>query len=218
LIRCGNHAGQRACRHSRKLDSAQKNCTAGEKELSSFVESLKEHLSVGSKELHVHADHKNIAFSRLNTQWVSRWRLFLEECSPVMHHVKGEHETLADVCLFQRRRNKNPGNQCKNDDLSLNDSWLCSMAINDDDLLDCFVHLPDQAGVTFALDYETVADAQKLGTRDAELQQLAQQDPGNCSTNANSKRAHLVLRPRAQCQRACQMNCSSLPLDGATLR
>jgi hypothetical protein len=48
------------------------------------------------------------------------------------------------------------------------------MAIDDDDLLDCFVHLPDQAGIPFVFDYETIADAQ---TRDAKLQQLAQREP-----------------------------------------
>ena len=66
---------------------------------------------------------------------------------------------------------KNPNDQHENTDLSLEGSSFCSMAIDNDDLLDCFVHSPDQAGTPFALDHETVADAQ---TRDAELQQLAQ--------------------------------------------
>jgi hypothetical protein len=47
------------------------------------------------------------------------------------------------------------------------------MAIDDDDLLDCFVHLPDQAGIPFVLDYETIADAQ-IG--EAKLQHLVQQE------------------------------------------
>ena len=31
------------------------------------------------------------------------------------------------------------------------------MAIDNDNLADCFVHLPDQAGIPFALDYATIA-------------------------------------------------------------
>ena len=69
---------------------------------------------------------------------------------------------------------KNPNDQRENPDLSLEGSLFCSVAIDDDDLLDCFLHSPDQAGIPFALDCETAADAQ---TRNAELQQLAQREP-----------------------------------------
>ena len=40
------------------------------------------------------------------------------------------------------------------------------MAIDDANLVDCFVHLPDQVGIPFALDYATIAKAQ---AQDAEL-------------------------------------------------
>jgi hypothetical protein len=154
-----------AC-YSRKLSSAQKNCTVGEKELLSIVETLKEHRSMlfGCKEPHVCTD----------TQRVPRWCLFLEECAPTLHCVKGETNALADALsrwpFSERQREQN----CENPDSSLQGFSFYSMAIEDDDLLDCFVHLPDQAGVPFVLDYETAADAQ---TRDAELQQLAQREP-----------------------------------------
>jgi hypothetical protein len=69
---------------------------------------------------------------------------------------------------------KNPNDQYKNPDSSLKGSSFYSVAIDDDDLLNCFVHSPDQAGIPFVLDYETTADAQ---TRDAKLQQLAQREP-----------------------------------------
>jgi hypothetical protein len=73
----------------------------------------------------------------------------------------------------QENLKKNPNDQYKNPDLSLDDS-LYSMVINDDNILDCFVHLPDQADIPFVLDYKNIADAQ---TRDAELQHLVQQEP-----------------------------------------
>ena len=40
-----------------------------------------------------------------------------------------------------------------------------SMAIDDDNLYNCFLHLPDQAGIPFVMDYKTIAEAQ---TRDAD--------------------------------------------------
>ena len=46
-----------------------------------------------------------------------------------------------------------------------------SMAIDDDDLLDCFVNLPSSEDIPFVLDYERIANAQ---LRDARLQHLAQ--------------------------------------------
>ena len=49
-----------------------------------------------------------------------------------------------------------------------------SIAIDDPNLLDCFVNLPFSEGTPFVLNYETIADAQ---SRDAELLALAQNEP-----------------------------------------
>ena len=49
-----------------------------------------------------------------------------------------------------------------------------SAIIDDDNLLDCFVNLPDQTGTNFVLDYETIAAVQ---SRDAELLALAAENP-----------------------------------------
>jgi hypothetical protein len=49
-----------------------------------------------------------------------------------------------------------------------------SMANDDDDLLDCFVHLPGQQNVPFQMDYQTIAAAQ---AQDAALLQHAQKEP-----------------------------------------
>jgi hypothetical protein len=49
-----------------------------------------------------------------------------------------------------------------------------SMAIDDDNLLDCFINLPSSEGLPFILNYATIADAQAW---DAKLMQKAQQHP-----------------------------------------
>jgi hypothetical protein len=48
------------------------------------------------------------------------------------------------------------------------------MALHDDDLLDCFIHLPASSGLEFALDYKSIAQAQD---RDAKLAQIAGRQP-----------------------------------------
>ena len=46
--------------------------------------------------------------------------------------------------------------------------------IDNPDLLDCFVHLPDQQGIPFRMDYQTIAEAQM---QDATLLQQRQTQP-----------------------------------------
>ena len=49
-----------------------------------------------------------------------------------------------------------------------------TMVIDDDDLLDCFIHLPQTEHVSFALNLKTIAEAQQ---RDAFLYDLAHNAP-----------------------------------------
>jgi RNase H-like domain found in reverse transcriptase/Reverse transcriptase (RNA-dependent DNA polymerase) len=96
--------------YSRKLNSAQHNYTVGEKEILSVVETLKEYRNMlyGCPNIHVHTDHKNNTFHRLQTQRVLCWRLFLEDNNVQFHYIKGENNSFADAlsCLpFSERQN-----------------------------------------------------------------------------------------------------------------
>ena len=168
---------------SRKLNPAQRNYTVGEKELLSIVETLKEFRTMlyGSPGITVYTDHKNNTLN-VQTQRVMRWRLFLEDFGVKLKYIKGESNHLADALSrlpFNERQNiplkpAPSANACANklgsDDLQ---SYF-SLAIDDDDLLDCFVNLPESSGIPFVLDYNTIRNAQP---GDARLEQLRQNHP-----------------------------------------
>lgn len=83
--------------YSRKLNSAQKNYTTGERELLSIVETLKEFKNIlfGQK-IKIFTDHKNLTFKTFNTERVTRWRLLVEEYGPELVYIKGAHNVVAD--------------------------------------------------------------------------------------------------------------------------
>ncbi|KAG7361664.1 reverse transcriptase RNA-dependent DNA polymerase [Nitzschia inconspicua] len=188
---------------SRKLNSAQRNYTTGEKELLSIVETLKEYrtMLLGCRELHVYTDHKNLTFNNLQTQRVLRWRLFLEEYGPIFHYIKGNDNSAADAfsrLSFSERQSTqsnshgfqglpekpsdvlHPSVTITEDisDFSVEADFVVegyySMVTDDPDLLDCFVHLPAQQDVPFLMDYQTIAEAQ---ARDAALTAEARSQP-----------------------------------------
>ncbi len=45
---------------------------------------------------HVFTNHKNLMFDTLKTQCVLRWHTKIEECSPMLHYIKGPRNILAN--------------------------------------------------------------------------------------------------------------------------
>jgi hypothetical protein len=180
--------------YSRKLNSAQRNYTVGEKELLSIVETLKTFRTMlyGCQNIHVYTDHKNNTFKNLQTQRVLRWRLFLEDYGVHFHYIKGETNSLADALSrlpFDERQN--PSDSLVNNvsprearqDLTDPLHEFNLLASHDDDLIDCFVHLPTAENIPNVLDYRTIAQAQ---VGDAHLQLLRNQNPNKFTSELTS--------------------------------
>jgi hypothetical protein len=83
---------------SRKMNSAQQNCTVTEKELLSIVATLKEFRNIPlGQQMTASADHKNLTHKNFNAERVMRWRLVLEEFGPDLQHIKGERNVVANA-------------------------------------------------------------------------------------------------------------------------
>jgi hypothetical protein len=84
--------------YSRKLQSAQTRYTTTEREMLSIVETLKDlrNILLG-QQIKVHTDHENLTYKNFNSDQVMRWRLYIEEYSPVLQYIKGTHNVVADA-------------------------------------------------------------------------------------------------------------------------
>jgi RNase H-like domain found in reverse transcriptase len=143
---------------SRKLNSAQCNYTMGEKEILSVVETLKEFhtLLYGCREINVHTDRKNNIFTKQSNQRILRWCLFLEDYGINLQYIKGCHNHLADTLSHlpfnERQKDTTAIRQPDTPNAQYTESLagpapqtidsFFSLALDDDNLLDCFVNLP----------------------------------------------------------------------------
>ena len=95
---CISQEGKPIAFYSRKLNPAQTRYTTTEQELLSIVETCKEFRTIlMGQQLIIHTDHKNLTHKNLTSDRVLRWRLYIEEYSPEIVYVKGEHNVVADA-------------------------------------------------------------------------------------------------------------------------
>lgn len=125
----------------------------------------------GCQNIHVFTDHSNNVLTTLTTQRIARWRLFLEEYGVKLEYIKGEENALADALSRLEFDETLKGSDQFNPEEA---QALFSMAIDDDDLFDCFINLPSYDAVPFVLNYQTIRTAQN---GDARLQHLRDKYP-----------------------------------------
>ena len=84
--------------YSRKLTPTQQNYSIMELELLSIVEILKEFRNILlGRLITIFTDHKNLSFSDFTNQRIMRWRLIVEEYSPVIKYLEGSKNIAADA-------------------------------------------------------------------------------------------------------------------------
>ena len=84
--------------YTRKLNSAQKNYTVGERELLGIVEGMKAFEGIlRGQEVVVHTDHLNLLYSDMPSQRMICWRLLMEEFHQTVLHVAGKDNDAADA-------------------------------------------------------------------------------------------------------------------------
>ena len=95
---CISQEGKPLAFYSRKLKKEQCNYTVQELELLSIVEILKEFRNILlGHDIKVHTDHQNLTYANLTTERVLRWRLYIEEFGPLLEHIPGEKNVVADA-------------------------------------------------------------------------------------------------------------------------
>jgi hypothetical protein len=168
--------------YSRKLTDTQQKYTTWEKELLSIFMTWKEFetmLELGPDNT-IHTNHKNLTFMTAVNDCVI-WQLnFVKQFSPTYVHIAGYDNFLADMysqlsCLSDAnipvdllpKRESTVENESK-------DTWPCNGAIevntvknfsfpvDDPEMLECFLALPDENNLPFALNLQYIATGQHV--------------------------------------------------------
>jgi hypothetical protein len=135
-----------------------------EKELLSIYETFKEFRSMllGPK-IDIYTDHKNLTYSSTVNQRVIQQLNYLEEYSPTYHHIPGKMNNIADIfsCLPGWEYIKYTLEEEKErlSNIELNNSYHTSI-LDDPELVDCFLNLPDLNYQPFPLDFVHIAQGQ----------------------------------------------------------
>lgn len=148
--------------YSHKLNHAQRNYTVMEKELLSIVSTLLDYrtMLLGA-DIHIYTDHKNLTYTKLNSQRVLRWRLLLEDYSPTFHYLHGSDNILADALsrLPIDMKIIEEAEQIVPNPISVAENF--SLEQDDYPLFECLLHHPNLDYLPFPLDYAYLLQQQQ---------------------------------------------------------
>jgi hypothetical protein len=84
--------------YCRKLNRAQRNYAAIDKELLCVIATLREFRSMLlGAELYIYTDHKNILnVGNMSERWLP-WISYVDEYGPNIHYIEGPHNVIADT-------------------------------------------------------------------------------------------------------------------------
>jgi hypothetical protein len=159
-----------------KIDGSTKVIyTTLEKELLSIFMAFKEfNTMLLSATNCIHTNHKNLTYTTSVNDHVLGQLKYIEQFGPSYTHISGEDNFLADMFShLPRLEDANifiPDAPSKRENIIENVSFIS----DDDELLECFLNLPDANDIPFALDLECLAQGQN---EDPALWQKCMQHP-----------------------------------------
>jgi hypothetical protein len=151
--------------YSRKLTDAQKKYTTLEKELLGSFMTCKEYatLLLGDQII-IHTNHKNLTYTPSVNQHVLHQLNYVKRFGLKHVHISGDDNMFADMFSHIDRLLSQMVSPLKRESSVNNFSFL----LDDEELLKCFLKLPDADNIPFALDLTCIAQGQQ---QDQELWQ-----------------------------------------------
>ena len=115
--------------YSRKLNSAQRNYTTGEREMLSIVETLRAYRNILlGHDIVIYTDHKNLGndCTRHESSRIQRWIWLIEEFGPKFEYLPGAENPVADALsrLETQDKTANPANCFATLDSDFNNPFL----------------------------------------------------------------------------------------------
>ena len=172
--------------YSRKLNSAQKNYTTGEREMLSIVETLRAYRNILlGHEIVIFTDHKNLVNDRTRHESarIQRWIWLLEEFGPKFQYLKGEDNPVADALSRLDKSEPNPLDGYENPatcfatlDSNFNNPFRDEY---EEHLAENVFSGDDSVEIKFPLSAPTIKEAQQ---KDTELLQRLKSKPGYSNT------------------------------------
>jgi hypothetical protein len=110
-----------------------------------------------SAEIIVHTNHKNLTYTLSVNQCVIRQLNYVERFGPKYVHISENDNFLADMFSQLDCLSKQTVDPLKKESTDSNFSFILS----DEELLECFLNLPDDNHIPFALDLVRIAQGQQ---------------------------------------------------------
>ena len=175
--------------YSRKLNSAQRNYTTGEREMLSIVECLRAYRNILlGHEIIIYTDHMNLVNDRTRheSSRIQRWVWLIEEFGPKFKYLPGSENVVADALSRLDKEQGSPEEE--NDDtnpahcFAMLDIDFLNPFREDDELHlaeNVFSGTPKESEIVFPLSAQTIRESQR---KDQELLKRLRDKPGYSDT------------------------------------